>query len=113
MRANFERDSAIDGEHPLVSFRKITRTFSLNRFVSQRKTMLQLERHLIIGWEAAMKRSTGAIWVLGVVAAVVLILVCIGDESSDEQTIRNACAYYGGSCVSPEIFLGASIRLFP
>ncbi|MGU7778605.1 hypothetical protein [Burkholderia sp. PU8-34] len=62
---------------------------------------------------AVMKRSARLILVLGAVAVVVLIFLCVGDELSSERSIRVKCVYYGNVCVSPGIFSGASIRLFP
>ncbi len=61
-----------------------------------------------------MKRSTYAIGsLLCGVAMAALILVYIREDTSSEQTNQVACTYYGGSCIVPGIFSGASFRLFP
>lgn len=60
-----------------------------------------------------MKQLTYAFGLLCAIAVTAVILLRIGDASSSEQINQVACTYYGGSCISPVIFSGTSIRLFP
>jgi len=61
-----------------------------------------------------MKRSTYAIGLLlCAVAMAILILIDIGEGSSNEQANQVACTYDGGGCIVPGMFSGAWFRLFP
>jgi hypothetical protein len=83
---------------------------SINR---SKRTPGSCRQHRIIERETAMKRLGYAIGLMGAVAIAALILARIGEGSTNEQTNQVACTYYGGSCISPGIFSGTSIRLFP
>jgi hypothetical protein len=60
-----------------------------------------------------MKRLARVIRVLGAIGGAVLMLAWYERGSFNEEVTQVSCAHFGGACVSPAIFPGNSIRLFP